>query len=206
MMKAIRLLIVSVFLLLAAGCGGSDQPKPTASGTPPSPAPVAPSAPRPVGAPPEKPNDRDVCPRAGIGDRKERFAKEYANETKNAGNTSYGNGKYVVVFIEGRAFNITVAANAEHRMDAGLVDMIPADAELTEKEERQENLTVTRINRYTSKTLAEACPKSGGKFEVFEVHDKQSGQYRETVIACQIELPKGKDNQKTETETLLDQK
>ncbi|MBQ7515466.1 MAG: hypothetical protein IJS96_04230 [Schwartzia sp.] len=202
-MKFIRLILIFTLLLLVTGCGG-EPPKPAGSSAPP-PKP-APAAPPPVGAPPAVPNDREVCPRAGIGDRKERFAKDYAGEAKNAGNTSYDNGKYVVVFIEGRAFNITAAAVEGNKMEPNLVNMVPADATLTEEEERQEDRKITRINRYTSKALSEACPKSGGKFEVFEVHDKQSGLYLETIIACQIELPKGKGNEKSETETLMDQK
>jgi len=196
-MKPGKLFMMLMFLLLATGCG-SEPPKPKSSAPPPF------VPPPPVGKTVEQENDRDVCPRAGIGDRKVRFNKEYADETKNVGKTSYGNGRYDVVFIEGRAFNITVAADADHRMDPNLVEMIPSDATLTEEEERQDNQTITRINRYTSKLLAEACPKSGGKFEVYEVHDKQSGQYRQTVIACQIEMPKGIE--KTETETLTEQK
>lgn len=166
--------ICAVYLVLAAisfvaiGALGPDTDTP----------PMAPAS--------QKTIPSEVSVKAGIGDTDARWQKEYGDMQGDSPKSLTVNGsKATVVFVDGRAVNITMGKRDKYYENSILKDMIPADSEVTNKEkDTSDPMLIKEKTSYHSDTLEKAYPDSKGNFVVINISDAKVKAYMNTVIDC----------------------
>lgn len=128
----------------------------------------------------------EISVKAGIGDTDARWQKEYGKMQGDSPKSLTVNGsKATVVFVDGRAVNITMGKRDKYYENSILKDMIPADSEVTNKEkDTSDPMLIKEKTSYHSDTLEKAYPDSKGNFVVINISDAKVKAYMNTVIDC----------------------
>lgn len=128
----------------------------------------------------------EISVKAGIGDTDARWQKEYGKMQGDSPKSLTVNGsKATVVFVDGRAVNITMGKRDKYYENSILKDMIPADSEVTNKEkDTSDPMLIKEKTSYHSDTLEKAYPDSKGNFVVINISDAKVKAYLNTVIDC----------------------
>lgn len=155
MMKKFLMLIMLLALFIA-GCGSDSAPK--------------------------------ICKTAGLGDSKQAWIDDHGEpnrDTKELTPITFENDKYLVLFLEDKAINITFQKN-NTKMNPKFKEMLPADSKLVSSEDVSDDVLIKTKETYTSETLKNAVKASNGNFSVFHTYDKKTGNYLFSDIICEI--------------------
>lgn len=178
MLKTFIGLFMITCLFALAGCG-SDKPT-TTSSTPPE---TSSSPTAEVSSSPASQSNVKISKIPGIGSTEEDFSKAHKISNDNGMMKVYDNQHIAVVFADGRALNITVNADKNHKRDKSIEEMIPSDAtNITKTTDESDELISKEIQSGSSKLLAEAIPDSKGQFKVIDLFDKKTDNYLHTII------------------------
>lgn len=124
-----------------------------------------------------------ICATAGIGDTSKSWEDDHGTPNRdNDSMKNYKNDRFIVVFNEDRAFNITYQSD-NGKKDKVLNSMIPTDAvEISKENDTSDAMTSKHKTVYHSDLIAKVVAGSDGTITVIDVFDNASGKYISTTI------------------------
>ena len=172
-----------IMIAIAFGIGScffssSDEPSPPPVSSASSSSSQESSSPPAVASLPDK-----ISESPSIGSTADAFSKSHKISHDNDMMKVYDGTHISVVFADGRALNVTVNADKNHKRDQSFKEMLPSDAvSIAKSNDNSDSMLSKTIESYHSDSLEQVIPDSKGAFKVIETFDKESGNYLHSVI------------------------